>query len=484
MKGRSIILAQPTGFNWIPGKRDITRAVNIMAPAGLISLAAYLELRGVRTTIMDGYAHPEPLAAWVERIRREAPDWLGISATTASFNEGARLAAAVRAASPATRIVFGGVHVSALKERILEQNPAIDVAVVGEGEEAIEAVIERDGRDLTDVPGVVWRDRSLVEFTGLRETRLELDSLPFPAYHKLLGYPQSYPLPIFGYPRSPTSTVVSSRGCPYTCTYCDRSVFRRSFRYNSPRYMMEHLHYLRWRFGVRHVTFYDDIFTANRKRVEQFCDLMATENPGVTFGCAVRSNQVDEDLVRRLAAAGCWQVSFGVESGDAQVLAMHKKGTSLDDIRAKTLLIKRHGLRVKGLFIVGLPGDTAESIRRTIDYALSVPFDEVNVSKFTPFPGAPLYATIGAMGTFTEDFDRMNLLNFTFIPRGMTQDELEELYREFIKRFYQRPRTALTYTKLMLTTPEHILTVLRHAGQFLPYLNWVRTGRDDSPGPA
>jgi radical SAM superfamily enzyme YgiQ (UPF0313 family) len=241
--------------------------------------------------------------------------------------------------------------------------------------------------------------------------------------------------------------------------------------------MIEHLHYMRWRFGVRHVTFYDDIFTANRKRVEQFCELMADENPGVSFNCAVRSNQVDEDLVSRLAAAGCWQVSFGVESGDAEVLARHRKGTDLDDIREKTVMLKKHGLRVKGLFIVGLPGEDEAAIRRTIDYACSVPFDEVNVSKFTPFPGAPLYEHIREMGTFEENYEKMNLLNFTFVPEGMTMETLEDLYREFIKRFYQRPRTAYNYTKLMLSTPTHILTVLRNARQFLPYLNWVRTGR-------
>lgn len=478
MKRRSVILAQPSGQNWLPGKRDITRAVNVMAPAGLIAMAAYLEREGVQTSILDGYARPEPLDVWVDRIRSEAPDWLGITATTSSFQEGVVLTEAVKASCPHTKVVFGGVHVSGMQERILEENPAIDAVVVGEGEEPLMAIIEREGRDLGDVPGVVWRDGGNVQFTGWEKPRLELDSLPFPAYHKLQGFPHSYPLPIFSFPSSPTASVVSSRGCPYTCSYCDRSVFRRTFRYNSPGYMVEHLHYLRWRFGVKHVTFYDDIFTANRKRVEGFCDLMATENPGVTFNCAVRSNQVDEDLVRRLAGAGCWQVSFGVESGDPEVLARHRKGTNLNDIHEKTLLIKRYGMRVKGLFIVGLPGEDEQTIRRTIDYACRVPFDEVNVSKFTPFPGAPLYETLRLMGTFDEDFSKMNLLNFTFVPHGLTEQKLEQLYREFIKRFYQRSSTAFNYTRLMISTPVHLWTVVKHAGQFLPYLNWVRTGRE------
>ena len=446
-----------------------------MPPAGLISIAAWLDRSGIGTSILDGYAHPAPLDDWVDHIRSREPEFLGISATTSSFLEGVKLASAVKKASPRTRIVCGGVHVSALYRRCLEEHPAIDFIVVGEGEEAMQAIIERDGRDVSDVPGIAYRDGSDIAFTGMRRPTLPLDSLPFPAYEKLEGFPNDYPLPIFNFPAWPATSVVSSRGCPYSCTYCDRSVFRRSFRYNSPRYMLEHLKYLRWRHGIRHVTFYDDIFTANRKRVESFCDLMASENPGVTFTCAVRANQITEDLVRRLHAAGCWQVSFGVESGDEKVLEQHRRSSNLEDVRAKVELIKKHRMRAKGLFIVGLPGEDEASVMRTIDYACDVPFDEVNVSKFTPFPGAPLYETVRTQGTFHEDWPRMNLLNFVFIPSALTEQRLGDLYRLFIKRFYQRPRTAWNYTKLMLTTPAHIMTVIRNADQFLPYLNWVRT---------
>jgi anaerobic magnesium-protoporphyrin IX monomethyl ester cyclase len=191
----------------------------------------------------------------------------------------------------------------------------------------------------------------------------------------------------------------------------------------------------------------------------------------------VRANQIDEDLAVMLGEAGCWQVSFGVESGDPEVLRAHRRASNLDDIREKVALLKKRSMRVKGLFIVGLPGEDESAILRSIDYALSVDFDEINVSKFTPFPGAPLYATIREHGTFDEEWERMNLLNFVFVPKALTGERLEELYREFIKRFYQRPGTAWKYTKLMLREPQHVLTVARHARQFLPYLHWVRTGR-------
>jgi anaerobic magnesium-protoporphyrin IX monomethyl ester cyclase len=473
-KRKKIIFAQPTGYNWIPGERDITRDVNVLSPVGLCSMASWLSTRGIESRILDGYAHAMPLQAWVDIIRRERPDVLGISSTTSSFLEAVRLAEAVKRAEPSVTTVFGGVHVSSLGERCLRDFPAIDLGVVGEGEEAVAEIIERDGRHLDDVPGILHRRNGDVLFTGERTRMLELDALPFPAYELLRGFPGYYSLPIFSYPSRPTASVISSRGCPYQCSYCDRSVFKKGFRYNSPEYMHAHLAYLRRRWGIRHITFYDDIFTANRRRIEVFASLMADRPPGVTFSCAARANEVDEDLARLLRAAGCWQISFGVESGDADLVRVHRKRSDLDDVRDKVALLKKHGIRVKGLFIVGLPGETEETIGRTIDYACSNDFDEINVSKFTPFPGAPIYRSIRELGEFDEDWPRMNLLNFVFIPKGLTRERIESLYREFIRRFYQRPTIMARYARLMVRSPSNLATIARSYPRFLRYLLWVR----------
>ncbi|MFH1437399.1 MAG: radical SAM protein [Pseudomonadota bacterium] len=477
--GKKIVLAQPTGYNWVPGQEDITRDVSVMAPVGLCSMAAYLASRGIEARILDGYAKPRPLKAWVDSIRSFNPSWLGISATTSGFLEAVRLAEAVKAAAAGIRVIMGGVHVSGLKQRCLEDFDAIDFGIVGEGEETLERLIRREGADLGDVPGILYRDAGdarQVSFTGLNRKMISLDSLPFPAYEMLDGYPRAYRLPIFSFPSHPSASVISSRGCPYRCSYCDRSVFRRSFRYNSPDYMIAHLEYMARRWGIRHVTFYDDIFTASRKRIEAFCGLMARKQPGITFNCAVRANEVDEDLVRMLKAAGCWQISFGVESGDPGIVKLHRRRSDLHEIRAKVDLVKRFGIRAKGLFIMGLPGDTEETIRRTIDYACSTDFDEVNVSKFTPFPGAPVYEGIRDHGEFDEDWPKMNLLNFCFVPKGLTRARLEELYREFLRRFYERPSTLFRYSKLMVKSPYNLVMLAGNLPGFLKYLRWIKKG--------
>ncbi|MFW5696443.1 MAG: proton-conducting transporter membrane subunit, partial [Phototrophicaceae bacterium] len=143
-------------------------------------------------------------------------------------------------------------------------------------------------------------DPEAVRVNPRRTKLLDLDSLPFPAYEKLLGFPQAYTLPLFNYPKGPGATCTSSRGCPYACSYCDRSVFKRSYRFNSAEYLHEHLKHLRQRFGVRHVNIYDDQFTFRRQRVEAFCQRMLSSPLGVSFNCAVRADHVDLELLRLL----------------------------------------------------------------------------------------------------------------------------------------------------------------------------------------
>lgn len=478
---RKIIFVQPTGYNWTGEQGDITRDVNIMVPNGICSMCAYLEQRGIETAILDGYAIPRSIGEWTKIILNEKPSFVGVSTTTSSFLEGIKLARAIKEADRSIRIVFGGVHTSSLREKCMELFPVIDYGVVGEGEEAIYQLIIRDGENLEEVPGLLWRESdglrgSSIKFSGLQRKMVELDSLPFPAFERLEGFPSGYKLPIFSYPKTPAVNIVTSRGCPYSCSYCDRSVFRKGFRYNSPHYMYELIAYLKKRWGIKHVTFYDDIFTANRNRVETFCRLMIEKPLGITFYCAGRANEIDRALLELLKNAGCWQISFGVESGDPEIVKAHRSQTDLENIKEKVNLIKKMGMRVKGLFIIGLPGETEETIKRTIEYATKCGFDEINLSKFTPFPGAPIYKNIEEFGTFEENWSKMNLLNFVFVPKSLTKERLEQLYRKGLESFYQRPEVISSYIKLMITSPHNLTAVIKHLPQFTKYLLWIKGG--------
>jgi radical SAM superfamily enzyme YgiQ (UPF0313 family) len=324
------------------------------------------------------------------------------------------------------------------------------------------------GKGPATIQGVVFRDGGEIKSTGFRTDLCTLDELPFPAYSKLEGFPKEYEAPLFNYPKAPSATIISSRGCPYQCSYCDRSVFRRSFRYNSAPYLYEHMRYLKREFGVRHIFFYDDLFTFHRGRIEEFCGLLRQKPLGMTFNCAVRVGHIDDDLLRMLKSAGCWMVSLGIESGDKELLTRHKSNVDPEEMKKSVRQIQKNGLRVKGLFMMGLPGETEKTVRRTADFITELNLDDMNMTKFTPFPGSPIYQAIHEEGTFDEKWELMNCLNFVFVPKGIpSKERLEELYKQSVKRFYTSRNWVRKFIPLMFRSPHSAIRVLKNLPTYL-----------------
>ncbi len=432
-----IVLVHPAGSNWVPGKKDITAVANRMAPLGLISIAAYLEREGHSVFVYDclGPGKSFENRVHVQAILNCRPDMVGFSATTSGFLDGYELAERIKQERDTVITVFGGVHISALGAALLRDYPAIDFLCMGEGEVTMAELAK--GLPPKAIPGIGWRDGGEPVTNAPRKQIPEMDDLPFPAYQKLEGFPKGYNLPLFSYILTPGATMVTSRGCPYQCSFCDRSVFRRGFRYNSAEYVYEHIRYLRKHFGVRHINIYDDLFTANRERIAALCERLISKPLGMQFNCAVRVGHCDDELLCMLKKAGFLQLSLGIETGDVNLMKIHKPGVYLHEVRDTVRRIQRMGLRAKGLFMMGLPGETPETIQKTSDLALSLGLDDMNMSKFTPFPGAPVWKTIFEEGMFDCDWRKMNCLNFVFVPKGIgSKEQLDDLYNQHVKRFY------------------------------------------------
>ncbi|MCX5849387.1 MAG: radical SAM protein [Deltaproteobacteria bacterium] len=464
---KRIVLVHPRGFNWFPGKHDITDIANRMVPQGLLSIAAYLVQKGHDVFVYDclGPDASFDLQKQAEAILAFQPQIVGFSATTSSFPDTACLAQIIKEQSSHTITVCGGVHVSALDGILLRNYPAFDFMVAGEGEETMSELAS--GPDPAEIKGLIWRHQEEVITNEPRPKIPDLDFLPFPAYEKLKGFPRDYHLPLFSYINTPGATMITSRGCMYQCSYCDRSVFKKGFRYNSAAYIYEHMKYLRDKFGVRHINIYDDLFTANRRRIVELCEKLCRCPLGINFNCAVRVGYTDDDLLKMLKSAGCLMVSLGIESADPEMLSRHKSGVSLDEMRDTIQRIQKAGLRAKGLFMMGLPGETEESIKRTSDFIISLGLDDMNMSKFTPFPGAPLWATIHEEGTFKEDWQLMNCLNFVFVPKGIdSKERLDQLYNEHVKRFYSDKAWREKFRKRIWQHRKSLMYLLRHLPSF------------------
>jgi len=468
MDRQRILLIHPLGYDAKAAGRDVSRMANLMPPLGLASLAAYLEQQGLHADVIDCFAHPDSDARIDAYLQEQQPGFIGATCTTAGFLDAVRTFHRVKQRHRDIISVAGGPHVSALRQALLRDYSDVDVIVVGEGEGPLRALLDADGR-ADGIPGLVYRDQGQVVFTGLQTDLLDLDTLPLPAYHKLQGFPTRYELPIFNYPRTPNTSCISSRGCPYQCSYCDRSVFGRSFRYNSSDYLYEHLAMLKARFGIRHINFYDDQFTLNRARVVSFCRRMVDEPLGLTFNCAVRAEHVDRDLLALMKQAGCWMISLGVETGDPDLLARHRQNPDLGHMAETIRLIHDLGIRVKGLFMIGLPGETEQSFRKTMEYVFSLPIDDLNLAKFTPFPGSPLYERIHELGAFEEDWEKMDCMHTVFVPHGLTAERLDQLFVEFYKRYYTRPKVLWNLVSMLWKSPDSWRRFLANAGGFIRF---------------
>jgi radical SAM superfamily enzyme YgiQ (UPF0313 family) len=438
-----VALVHPAGYNFSPGQPDLTLFANRMAPIGILSLASWLDKHGHVTMLLDclGPNPPRNAEETAQKLLDWKPDMVGFSTTTSAFLDGYDIASLIKEKRPEVKIIFGAVHASSIGGQLLEHFPHVDYLCVGEGEGTLQDLA--DGKPLATISNLVWRDGERIVSNSRRARLDDLDELPFPAWHKLEGFAKGYHLPLFSYVKRYGATMITSRGCPFTCSFCDRTVYEHKYRHNSAEYTWEHMKYLRDRFGVHHINFYDDLFTASRKRVVELCEVLIRKPLGMNWNCAIRvGHNDDEELFSLMQRAGALMLSMGMETADPAMMERHKTGVELDQVRETVKRIRRLGMRAKGLFIFGLPGETPETFRKTSDFIMELDLDEMNMTKFTPFHGAPMWHEIihnnGIEGDFHEDWRLMNCLNFVYVPKAFSsREEMEDLYNWHVQRYYK-----------------------------------------------
>ncbi|HQO28833.1 MAG TPA: radical SAM protein [Accumulibacter sp.] len=477
-----VTLVHPAGFNFVPGQPDFAVLANRMPPIGIMQLASWLEKHGHPTELHDclGPYAPADIGANVELILATRPELVGFSATTSGFMDALEIASRLKQRRADLKIVFGAVHVSSVGAPILEQFPEIDFLCIGEGEGCLLDLANE--RPLREIDNLVFRDSDGKIVCNPRRPRIvQLDELPFPAYEKLAGFPHAYHLPLFAYEKRHGATMITSRGCPYTCSFCDRTVFERLYKTNSAQYTYEHMRYLRDRFGVYHINFYDDLFTAHKKRVTELCEMLIAQPLGMQFNCAIRTGHTSDEMLSMLKRAGALMVSMGIESADPAMMERHKAGVTLDQVRQTVRQIHAAGLRAKGLFIFGLPGETPETLRRTSDFILSLDLDEMNMTKFSPMYGAPIWdeCVSGESGDFVEDWRLMNCLNFVYKPDGFSsREEMDALYNWHVKRYYDSPGYRRRFVRRLWQHRWSLWHVLKHLPQTIAAARYFSANKE------
>jgi radical SAM superfamily enzyme YgiQ (UPF0313 family) len=430
-------------------------AGNTMPCLGLLSLAAVARKKGFDCSIVEASSLCLGLDETVHEIISLSPDYVGLTSTTLSIWAAAELAQKVKIENSRFKIIVGGPHLTALPYETLQAFPAFDYGVIGEGEETlVDLLLALEGNgDVKKVKGIVYRDTDHIEITERRPFIDDLDSLPLPAWDLLEGFPRRYRPPAFRFRRLPAASLVTSRGCPNTCIFCDRSVFGNRCRSFSSGYILEMVKFLCHRYGIKELLIEDDTFFLSRQRIREFCEGLLKENLQLSWSCLGRVNTVDREILTLMKRAGCWQIGFGIESGDQKILDLAKKNISLSQVKEAIRLTREAGIESKGFFILGFPQEDRETLRQTSTFARTLLLDDISINFMTPFPGSQLFQDAHLYGQFDADWRKMNMLRVVFVPHDLTEADLVKTSHDLWKHFYLRHRIIFGYLKRLIRNP-------------------------------
>lgn len=462
-----VLITPPVTLKERYGK--LSRAANTLPSLGILYLAAVLRKEGYSVSVIEASSLGLSIKELIEEIIKKKPTYIGISATTLSIFNASALAGEIKKTDNKIKIIVGGPHITAAPEETLKLFRSFDIGVIGEGEETMRELINflEQGRKISDVSGIVFRQGDSIVRTDPRAFLDDLDKLPFPAWDLLADFPNKYHPPPFRFKKLPAVYIVTTRGCPYKCIFCDRSVFGNKCRGHSAEYILELIEYLYNRFGIREILFEDDTFATFKKRLIEVCEGMINSGIKISWSCLARADAVTPEILSLMKKAGCWSISYGIETGDEEVMKFIGKNITLDKIEQAVRLTKKAGILSKGFFIMGHPIDTHDTIKKTIDFALRIPLDDISVSMMTPFPGSKLHNIASEYGEFEDNWKKMNELDVVFVPKGLTKNDLKRYSKEMLRRFYLRPRIVLNYMKRIAENPKGLPYYLKGLTAFL-----------------
>jgi len=419
-------------------------------PFGLCYLAAVTRQRGLNTSIVDAQALNLDVPETVTAILSAAPDYVGITITTQLIVSATTIAREIKQRNPDIKVIVGGAHVTALPKETLLDNLHFDFGVIGEGEQTLIELLDalEEAKELKSVSGLVAREPANGTFlTGKRPMIRNLDELPYPAFDLLPNMVKYYRVTTQTVNRLPALSLITSRGCPGKCTFCDTSVHGHVPRAHSAEYVADLMTTLNKEYGARTIFFDDDNFLIFKPRLKELAKILKSRQLDLTWSCMARVDTVDLETLEVAKSGGCWQINYGIETGSQKILDFYRKNITLEQVERAIVLTKKAGLRTKGFIMFGNPLETTESIKTTIDFIKRLDLDDVSISFFTPFPGSGIYEEVEKYGKFDKDWERMSCFDIVFVPHGFTEQELRGWVRTAYRQFYFRPKIILSYLR-------------------------------------
>ena len=434
-------------FLFINPNRRIARSniwslVNsVTPPLGLAILCAVLDANGHESGIIDAYAENLQTEDIMSAVSTDI-DVIGITATTPEIESAAIIAKSIRKRFPDKKIIMGGVHPTVFHQNLVEED-ICDMVVRGEGEQAILLIAAKT--PMQNIPNLTWKSADgKVIVNPQKEEYVHLDDLPMPSYNKLPM--RRYRSAIGAAMRSPSVGMITSRGCPGKCTFCYSGMFGEKIRYLSAENVYQQIIYLQTNYGIREISFYDDTFTANLRRVEQLCQLIISNHIDISWSCFARVDTVNPGILQLMKNAGCHQIMYGFETTDENILKAVNKRVKLNQYENVISWTRDAQIDIRGAFMLGSPEETQASMRATIAYAKKIDIQYAIFNITTPFPGTELFNWAVQTGTLRHkrwaEYDLSHvILSLPSVSPQKVQDYYKKAYREFYFRLsYILPR--------------------------------------------
>lgn len=487
----------PDGELWIRTQHRVGRRTreNMVWPQVSLATMASMLYPQHTVAIIDANAERMGWPEFTKKIEYYQPKYY-MTQMTAPTLENDMYGCFLAHARGAKTIAFG-THVTPIPRETMRPYPNLDFILLGEPDLTIRDLLDHlegkidqrpdnikklfdkhdptykpsfnaDGSvNLYGIKGLVWRNAGEIVVNQTRPFVADLNDLPHPMHHLLPL--EKYRMPMI---KGPFTFIVTSRGCPAGCTYCIKHVsYQFSVRLRTPEHIMEELWILK-KMGMNNIHMYADLFTVNRDQVMGLCQQMIDQKIGIRWTCNSRVDYVDEEMLAMMGKSGCRLISWGIESGNEQILRHARKGAYPDKAERALTWAKRAGIMNWGYFIIGLPGETESTIRDTINFSKKLPLDIALFHVAAPYPGTPFFFEVVKNGWFRKgtrweqvDMDKGTVLDY----EGLSAERLLYWQKRAFREWAFRPGPIMTYLKMVASD---VSTIKSAISVGLQHLSW------------
>lgn len=442
------------------GKGSILKSFDYtIPPIGLLSIAAYLRQHAIKVSLLDLTIENLQQSSFEHILKNHIetngiPHWIGISVSTPVAYNAYYISDVCKKLYPETKLVMGGPHITIFAHNVFNECTSVDYLITGEGEYTLCDLIKFN--DLS--PDNLLIKASPASGKTKPATEIDVTKLPIPAYD-LLKFKKYFPPPSSLNSKQPGIGIITSRGCPYHCTFCTKISGSKLRLIPIPK-IIDEIKYLKKSFLIKQLYFYDDTITCNKQHITDLCNALINEKLNIHWSCFARVDTVDQEMLMLMKQAGCFVIMYGIESMNDDILKKLKKGITVNQIKTALELTKKAGIESRISLIIGTPHETHETINTTKKQILRLKTDFLQVFIAVPMPGSQFFLEAKAQNRLlSEHWADYNLSKVLYKHPVFTEQELFRIQRQFYISFYLRFKIIWLYISKLnsLTALKNIL---------------------------